>query len=433
MRIQARTNQIALEHSQAGTYATEEIALPAEALADFESRKDSAVRFEINQGNVIACWQDKAVPQIKQYVPSDHSKIPEMPAVPTRMDSQPIELLRALRDASEIAGTDVTRYAVNCIQLRGKLGQVISTDGRQMLAQSGFVFAWDDEVLIPASAVYGCRELHDQEPISLGRTDKHITLSLGSWTLHLAIDKDGRFPKVDSILSTTKGAATVLQLDPGDAQFLLGNLDSLPGASDDCSPVTVEGNGSLIIRAQSDNQPKATEVVLSRSSVQGKQVCFVMNRLNLLRAVRLGFSRMTVRDSDQPIICRDEKRQFVCVPLDKTGAVKSSDDAIHLSSTDGMPAPTASPVTTVPATAPVIPIKDEPSVEAPQSTLTITNGTERTGIAAVLAEAEAIKELLRQAYTRTHQLVTGVKRYRKQAQMVKSALGSLRQLQEVAD
>jgi hypothetical protein len=46
---------------------------------------------------------------------------------------------------------------------------------------------------------------------------------------------------------------------------------------------------------------------------------------------------------------------------------------------------------------------------------------------------EAIKELLRQAYTRMHQLVVGVKRYRKQAQVVKTALGSLRQLQEVAE
>jgi hypothetical protein len=53
--------------------------------------------------------------------------------------------------------------------------------------------------------------------------------------------------------------------------------------------------------------------------------------------------------------------------------------------------------------------------------------------ACVCRKGEAIKELLRQAYTRMHQFVVGVKRYRKQAQVVRSALGSLRQRQEVAD
>jgi hypothetical protein len=62
-----------------------------------------------------------------------------------------------------------------------------------------------------------------------------------------------------------------------------------------------------------------------------------------------------------------------------------------------------------------------------------SNGSDRVGIATVLAEAEAIKELLHQAFSRTHQLVVSVKRYRRQAQAVRTALGSLRHLQEVAD
>ena len=64
---------------------------------------------------------------------------------------------------------------------------------------------------------------------------------------------------------------------------------------------------------------------------------------------------------------------------------------------------------------------------------TTTRRPDRVGIATVLAEAEAIKELLHQAFSRTHQLVVSVKRYRRQAQAMRSALGSLRHLQEVAD
>jgi hypothetical protein len=55
------------------------------------------------------------------------------------------------------------------------------------------------------------------------------------------------------------------------------------------------------------------------------------------------------------------------------------------------------------------------------------------GIATVLGEAEAIKDLLHQAFSRTHQLVVNMKRYRRQAQAVRAALGSLRHLQDVAD
>jgi hypothetical protein len=171
------------------------------------------------------------------------------------MDRQPPELLNGLRDASEIAGTDAVRYAVTCLQLRGKAGQIIGTDGKQLLVQSGFTFAWDDDVLVPASAVAGCRELHGLEPITLGRSADFITLSIGPWTLHLAINKDGRFPNVDTILSGNTGKATVLQLDPGDAQFLLGNLNSLPGATDERSPVTVDANGQVSIRAKGEDQP----------------------------------------------------------------------------------------------------------------------------------------------------------------------------------
>ena len=69
------------------------------------------------------------MPQIRTYATVEADKMPQMPAFPTRMERQQVELLGALRDASETAGTDVVRYAVNCVQLRGKTGQVVSTDG----------------------------------------------------------------------------------------------------------------------------------------------------------------------------------------------------------------------------------------------------------------------------------------------------------------
>ena len=139
LHIQARNSQIALEHSLPGSYtAVEEVALPAEALGDFESRKDASVRFQVSKNQVIASWQDKAVPQVKQYLAAEPNRIPKMPALPPSMQRQPVELLKALADASEIAATDSTRFTLTCLQLRGSKNQVVSTDGKQLLLQSGF-------------------------------------------------------------------------------------------------------------------------------------------------------------------------------------------------------------------------------------------------------------------------------------------------------
>jgi hypothetical protein len=43
-----------------------------------------------------------------------------------------------------------------------------------------------------------------------------------------------------------------------------------------------------------------------------------------------------------------------------------------------------------------------------------------------------LKEQLRDAYSRAHNLIGAAKQYRKQARVVNSTLASLRQLQEVA-
>jgi hypothetical protein len=433
LHVRARNASIAVEFSRPGSFAANEIAIPSEAFADFEGRKDDTVQLERSARGVTASWQDGVVPKTRSYAVVQAKQLPVMPAMPTRMEQQAEELLRALRDASATAANDAVRYAVNNIQLRGKQGKIIGTDGKQLLVQQGYAFPWDDDVLVPASSVFGCKELANYGPVSIGRSEQFVSVTVGPWALHLAIDKDGRFPNVDTILDANKGNGTVLELDPGDAQFLLVNLDSLPGATNNQSPVTVDANGQVSIRAKGEDQPTPTEVLLARSQVQGRKAMVATDRSYLVRALQLGFNRISVYGAEKPVICRDEKRQYVWQPLEQKATVSASKDVIRLSSADSAPidmpgTKEAEAVAMSNTTADQQSTSEEPStteLPAPQT-------SERSGIAAVLAEAEAIKELLRQAYTRTHQLITDVKRYRKQAQAVKTALGSLRQLQEVA-
>ena len=61
-----------------------------------------------------------------------------------------------------------------------------------------------------------------------------------------------------------------------------------------------------------------------------------------------------------------------------------------------------------------------------------TNGQHKPGsFAALLEQAQAIQNMLRDALLRTNQLLGGLKQYRRQAKVMNSTLASLRQLQEV--
>ena len=51
------------------------------------------------------------------------------------------------------------------------------------------------------------------------------------------------------------------------------------------------------------------------------------------------------------------------------------------------------------------------------------------GIGALIAEAEALKGLLRDAYARTNQLLVCIRRHKKAGHAVQQAMQSLRQLQ----
>ena len=75
---------------------------------------------------------------------------------------------------------------------------------------------------------------------------------------------------------------------------------------------------------------------------------------------------------------------------------------------------------------------DRPNVSTESNGVPTTNGNGHSnGIGDLILEAEALKTVLRDAFTRTHKLVVGLRRHRKHSRIVQSTLASLRQLQKV--
>lgn len=428
-----------------GEYTNEEIVLSLDALADFEAKSDALVTLEaVEPGTVQARWDDSGVPQVKSYTSEDPAKLADYPSLPEKMATVEPGIMQALAEATQSSGADAIRYAVNHIQLKGKANSIVATNGRQLLLQRGFSFPWTDDVLVPASPVYACREL-SQDAVALGKTDSHVTIQAGPWMLHLPIDKDGRFPAVDKVIPKREAAIAQCCLAMEDCEFLVKSLSRLPGGEDEYAPVTLDLNGSVCVRARADGQEQTVELMLSRSQATGKAVRLTMDRTYLARAARLGLEDVYIQDAAKPVLFQDEKRQFVVVPLTGNGSLPPCQQAICISSlqttsnADSKPHRRIKTVSDSKLTnTDVTPadtngnIPDAPSSQAPP----IVNKPrarkqKNTGMPALINEAESLRNSLRDLASRAHNLVIALKRQRKQSKLMATTLASLRQLQHI--
>ena len=288
---------------------------------------------------VVARWEDRGIPQIKEFPAIEFASLPPFPGLPDCWESCPAGTLDMLAEAAATTDGGSTRYALGCLQLRGATGEVIATDGRQILVQGGFAFPWDDDLLVPPTSLFGGRGLPHDQPVQIGRTESHVALRIGDWTLWLTIRTDARYPRIADVIPSERVPTIKLQLAPEDATFLDQALDRLPGSEALYAPVTLDLNGQVSVRAQADRSGPVTELVLAHSHYLGEPVRVSTSRYYLARAVRLGFTEVQVQSPSDPILCRDHNRVFLWQPLSKDSAIEPTDDAIRIESSTSGSAP----------------------------------------------------------------------------------------------
>jgi len=405
----------------------ESICVPFQFLDDCQAKNDEPVTLTLQDGQVVVQWTDGSGQQLVQYdqpEPSDG-----FPAMPAELTENPPSLLKALRDACETTDPDSCRYSLGCVQLHSENGRVVATDGHQLLVQSGFMFSWDGDILVPANKVYGCSCLPSDQTVHVGCSEEWFTFVTGPWTLHFKLNVDGRFPKVEDHIRQAGSATTTLRLTDQDASFLTDTIRRLPRDDTVNSPVTVDLNGQVAVRAKGDDQAQATELVLSNSSRDGKPVRFNSNRQFLARAAKLGFREIELDGAEAPAHCRDDTRVYVWAVLGKDDPVKAGKHINRIQS------PAASEPAVKP-TANRITRSQTPTMSAPK---TNSNGNGRSTqaaatepeVASPVEQAEALRDSLNDALGKTRELIRSLKRQKKQSRIVESTLASLRQLQSV--
>src|SRR5262245_2075461 len=417
LSLQSVLPDVAVRLVHVGQYNEATLAFPADVLAVCEGRGDDTVSLEEDSpGKGRVSWSEAGTPCTKEFVTPEPDSLSPFPEPPARFRPMGPEFLLALADASETAAREHTRYALERVLLRGKTGQMVATDGKHLLMQSGFRFPWQTDLLVPRLAVWSCPDLAREGPPSVGHTDQHVFVRVGPWTFALTADLNGRFPAFENVLPRTSPLAGSLQLGPEDIPLLLKELPRLAGDKE--GPVTLELNEHITVRAQSARKESAAELQLTDSRWSGSPISVVTDRRHLLWALKLRFNEVAVVRPDVHLACRQPNRIYVWRRWGPAAA----------------PTPTrsgASQSASVPAVTP--PLNDNPTENVPMpnpntSDRRADNGDGPTTPSDPLVEAEAIRTLLAEAQSRLARLIASLKFQRKQARAVRAAVDSLRQL-----
>lgn len=417
----------------AGSTPSAVFALPLDALKQCEGTSDTLVTFEPEAESVTVRWADAGVPQIESFPRNEPF---DLPPRPERMEANDARLPTALRDAAECTDAAATRYALSCVQLSGD-GRIAATDAHRLLVQRGFAFPWTDDVLVPAGDLFASKELHTDEPVSVGRTDNHVTLSTGPWTVHLRIEKDARFPRIDSIIPEAAKAESVLHLAEDDCEFLLNALPRLPGRKEPDSPVTCDLNGQVSIRSRGEEQTPATELLLTNSRLSGKPVLTQTNRELLAHAVRLGFRTLHLFDPSGNVLCQDEHRQLVWMLLGSKDIVPTEAGVIRIESPVSSTAAPKSRLARVlkrnrrARAKPTAGSAPSPRPVRAETGRGATNGSSAPSRSAV-EQLVALRDMLKAAVQQTNDAIRTLKRRHREDRLLRSTLSSLRQLQGIA-
>jgi len=432
LRIRGMSYNAAIEYQTAHQGGAVEALVPLDLLTDCEGSRPDPVQLDFTvPDKVTASWTDKRVPVFLDFAASaPDDTLPPFPSLPEALATNEPDLWLALREATATTDQQPHRFALSCVQVCGTSGRIIATDGQQALVQAGYVFPWADDLLVPASDVFGCRELAADQPIQVGKTEDWVTFKVGAWTISLKLEKDARFPDVSRHIGDPAAALSHLRIADSDGDFLNDALPRLPCEDNTNCPVTLDLNGQVLFRGKAADQSRATELALSNSRLDGDPIIANSNREYLLRALRLGFRDVHFYGREQPVLCDDGGRQYVWALLSPESSIPSRPDLIRIASiqhqaadASGHPQPRRSKTTV-----------SEPTTQSPPTgdkTATKPKRSPASKRPSPIEQAIAFRDALRVAVVQANELIRSLKQQKREARLVQSTLASLRQLQKV--
>ena len=203
----------------------------------------------------VVRWQDHGIPRAREYPVTPFGQLepfPETPAAWTEHLGRPAD---ALAEAAATCTDDIDPVRPGLHPAPGHACTRSSPPtAASSSSRSGFGFPWDGDLLISRSPLFACKAFARDRPVRIGKTDTHVVLRVGPWTIWHEIQKEARFPGVEDAIPAPEAVATRLRLDPEDAGSSATALDRLPGAEELNAPATLDLNGRVAVRARGAEQ-----------------------------------------------------------------------------------------------------------------------------------------------------------------------------------
>jgi hypothetical protein len=327
--LQARYNHHAIEYRYRANGPATSLVLNFELLVACAARDDQPIRLQAGENNtVVARWTTAGVPQVQSF--DCPSALPDsLLSEPAEWSPPQLRLPTAMNEALATADPDSMRYALGCLQFCGANGEIVATDGRQILVQGGFAIPWRTDRLVWGTKLWTASELSSAGSACLGQTDDHLAIRTGPWTVWQAIHTEGRYPDWMSILDRDRGGEMCrCKLSEHERAFLFDSMAGLPGSRDRHRAVTIDTRQGFALRAHDAQEDRIITLRLPQANVNGPGVVCVVDRTYLLRALKLGFAEFGFQGKPSTIIARDSKRQFAWATLSDDAAVLIDGDVV---------------------------------------------------------------------------------------------------------
>jgi hypothetical protein len=401
LSLVAATEDVMLRYTMPNTGGEESLVVPMTVLEEVEGSADSVDFIPKSKGKALARWSDRGVSKEIAIDLLPAKQAPDLPALPDVWSEATSAVLLALYEAGRTASRESGRYSTQRIQIRGAKGQILSTDCNQALIHGGFAFPFPETMYIPAVPVFAAKELAGL-PVRIARTETHLVVEVGPWTIWLMIDRLARFPEIEAAVPKAKGAS-VITLSETDAAFLLDLLPQFPGHDQESAPITLDFDGQQIaVRGRGSREEKLGEVFLTGSTASGPPVRHALDRRFLLRALSLGFRRLRLSEKASAFVAVADDRLYLAAILDPS---------LYVGPPDTIPTKALAPLPVPSET--TMPKNIEPEPANPD----------------LLAEAEGLRVALVELAQRAGRLIALLKSRKKDERVLNQVWSSLKSLQ----
>jgi hypothetical protein len=288
------------------------VVLPASVLAEVEGGTGEGVALDLRTKlRGVVTWHGGGKPRtlpVELILPGKQHELP----APPEMTCVPGPLLAALFECGQTAAKESGRYALSKVQLQGKAGRVVGTDGKVALLWRDLNFPFAEDVLVPALPVFGAKPLARATEVKVGRTATHLVVAAGPWSVWLPTDGNAKYPDVAAVVP--RRATATAEIDEADAARLLPALPGLTGGDHELRPVTLDTGGGVRVRGGTEGG-ETKEVPLARSTASGPAVRVVLDRRVLARALALGCRTLRLTPG-KPVVAEGGDRTLVAAQLD---------------------------------------------------------------------------------------------------------------------